>query len=255
MRKGLLAIAAAAALTASTAAHAAQIFFSTSADKSAASPNFVATNPTITVPVGGTATLYVWAIPATTDVKINGLALSADASSAGKITGVAHVVGNPINANDPDTPATRWDAVGNGTLPAGGGWANDNAVATSMLGIRQSNTASTYGGDGDSAFNGTTKAFLLSTYTFTGNQAGQTDLFLKVGANTISNTASAVVPVFFGAGDTASGAGNTAGAMSTTNGVPTPDATIIVGAGTLPEPTALSLVGIAGLGLVRRRRA
>src|SRR5438552_1164857 len=243
MRKTLLAIAA-AALAASTSANAMTIWFSTSnVPGSEGAP----ANPTVNLAPGQATTLYVWASPTTADVKINGLALSCDADVAGKISAGGHTVLNPVNTiNDPDT---RWDAVGNGNLTASG-WANDNAVATSMLGIRNSSSA-TY--SADPGHDLVQQAYLISSFSFTGTSNGTTHLLMKVGSNTISNTASANVPVFFGAGDTTAGSGNLAGQKSTTGGVATPDATIVVG--TVPEPTSLAVLGLGALGLVRRRRA
>lgn len=242
MRKVTLMALATAALVGASA-QAAQIFLSTSNAVGGAEP--AQTNPALTIPVGGSATLYIWVKPDGTGAseRLNGIGLSLASSAAGKLgNGVANV----INPQTPDEDK-RWDGTGNGVPMAPNGLVADmNAVAIlAGYGISLQSTSAA-AADPQRAGN----AFLYGSVTFSGLAAGVSNLNLMVGNGTVSNrsTTGAITPIFFGAGEATSVPGNIPGGTGQI-----PDAVITVG--DIPEPASLGLAAVAGLGLIRRRRA
>jgi hypothetical protein len=219
------------------------IFFSTTAGPtSAAAVN--PGNPTITLPMGGIATLYVWGrIGATgTTNRLSGLALDVTQSVSGRLNGSPLLLVNPANDT---TGNNRWDAISGGS----GGSGTTIESGSNAVTILNDGFAVLSDLDKDSGSTLTTASFYLGSMTVTGLTAGTADLFFAVGQSTISykGTSGQETTINFGTGDAAITAA-TIGAKSTVA-----DATITVLAA-VREPASLGLLGLGGMALLARRR-
>jgi len=193
-------------------------------------------NPSITMNVGDTKTLYVWGSLATSEV-INGLGLSVVAEAAGIVHATSSTLLNPTT----DDFGNRWDSVNNGTL--GSLVMNMNGPAVNGHGLGGS--ALQRGEEAPTGYDTPTGYLKVAEIVVHADAPGVASLWLQSGTATISFKSGKGGPnINFGTGD-ASVDPRTAGVRSAVA-----DGTITV----LPEPATLSLLGLGALSLIRRRR-
>lgn len=193
----------------------------------------LAAAPTWEVPLGATASFYLWVVPDEFE-SLKGLSLSVNSSNASVLQGTAHEIYNP-RRNPNSAASVRWQGTGVGTL--GDLMSNSNAAGVTSRGLDGTLT--------DSLFHAGTGAFLHSKITFNATALGSTNLFLAVGDKKIVNAEGAEEMNFGPSSDTQAVDGATVGA--TTN---TPDGVITV----VPEPASLALLAVGGLALLAARR-
>jgi MYXO-CTERM domain-containing protein len=261
MRKVSLALAAALSIGAATQAFATPdtIFFdinpvSTSGElttdpindsnyPAVTSPTSITmSNPSITLNVGQTATLNIWVNVATTNDIINSLGLDINTSNAGVVHATSDYIPYVVSGI---TGNARWDTTSqaalNGSLTAQGG-------TTIVSNLRPFSTGSDGLHSTTDALKVATNNLYLGSVTILADQVGTTNLKFAVGNLGIgykSGADAASDLITFGSGG-GTVLGSNIGAQSTVA-----DAVITV-TGT-PEPASLTLLGLGGLLLVRRR--
>lgn len=208
----------------------------------------VISNPQVTLNLGESKTLYLWAdIPVTAQCLAMGLDFVETNSPV--ITATAVTVANPLIGADPEEPGSgqyRWGGTSTKLSPVAG------FSAAGGLGLRVDLTDPTLAPPPRPPYR-----LLLGSFTFTGAALGSTDIFLTVNGMLMTGNASMIGSIagpvlHFGAGDAAIYPNEDPpgifymayGAQSAVA-----DATITV----VPEPAGAGLVVVGAMGLVRRR--
>ncbi len=193
------------------------------------------TNPTLTIPVGGSGSLYLYAEVTAGEV-ITGLGLDIDATTPGIASGTIGSWANP-NFSGQD----RWNTSSGGqdhVFTAGELVSGLNAVAVSGVWGLNGNVAAAL----DPLYDATTLSVLVGRIDVTGDSVGSTDVFLAIGPATIAGVAN----IEFGAADAAM---VPTGAVGTASNVA--DARIVV----TPEPATFAVLAVAFAGFIQRSRS
>jgi len=238
----------------------AMLYFSTSGtNPGATSPtNTATTNPNVTIGLGSSTTLYVWA--QVNDLEaINGLGFGVRTTDGQVAAATSSQILNPTSGSGANT-FLRWTAVNQGTLgPASPGpqelvsGANAVFVHGNYFGLDGANNTAVNGTyvaqapNADGSGRTMVGSLLVGSITLLGNSLGTASLFLDTGLGTISyEQGLGGQNVQFGAGDpTINGA-----AVSMTSQLA--DATITV----VPEPptAVLAIVALLATRLARAVR-
>jgi len=228
-------------------------------------------NPVFAIPQGTAGHIYLWAKLAAPAASGNAIseqinALGVDVVESGG--DFAHGTAYSMSNNDPNTadPDVRFDTPVNsgglnqpGPVTTGGEsvghpiLASMRRGAVSTLGLANRRTAAALGDHDAANIIGSDGSLyqLVNDITVTGDTAGSVPLFLKTNTFTIGYAVGGPL-INFGAGDAA--VDPRAGTGGVTSSVA--DATLtVVGGGATPEPTSLALLGMVGVGLIRRRKA
>lgn len=209
----------------SNAADAGRLFLSDSA--SAPSINV---NPTLTLPVNASESLFLWAELGANE-QIPGLSYDVVNATSGIASTASYVIDNPLILG-----SSRWNAVNPGTV-------GELVLGTNLVrvGGGLNGGLTTF----DPTFDAVANAYRVAQIEVRADAVGMTDVFLQVGPQGIA-LGSAGDPISFGWNDAAI-ANNAFGSASSL-----PEATIVV----VPEPTTLWLAVVgswSALSISRRK--
>lgn len=239
-------------LSATSPSEAAMMYLSTTAPASLGGGGATVSNPSVSLAPGGSTTLYIYFVPGSGDAKYNGIAANITAAASGVVSATAFSVSNPsIDVTGTTTSiGTRWNGTGGSLGTDTMLVTNMNGVSVTTPGLLETNTGSpnTFIDRDFDASAGPSGAFHFGSVTIMADSGAavgaSTTLSLSVGSTLIArtgDTAASGAPVFFGASEATSVSGSTSGATGAIA-----DATITI----FPEPTSLTLLGLAGAGLI-----
>ena len=198
-------------------------------------------NPTFTLVPGGSDSVGIF-VKLSGAEAINGMDLSLVETSGLLTASSVNIVEND-NA-DPPAGFKRWNQILTPTLNAS---ANELITKHNTIGglAGYAGLAGGFMANFDQNYSASEGLFLLSTFDITaGDATGTTDLHLQVGGQRIGYAPGNTTDVTFGLGQVASDR-TVDGATDSVA-----DATVSV----IPEPATLTLLGLAGLVGLRRRR-
>jgi len=181
-------------------------------------------NPTITLPVGATGSIDLWAVLYPGQI-VGGLSYDFLADTPGVVSATSHTAVNP-----PFAPfGNRWSQVNEGTL---GQLVDGSIDAVNFVGLAIG--LNEVLGASDPTYDATTNSYAVSTINFKANSVGCTDVYLHVGPQAIDGAIGD--PVRFGWGDAAT----TVDMIGSRTSVA--EARICA----VPEPNAFLLLGSCG---------